>query len=131
MTPESICADVERLAVKVVGDGFSVAVSPRARPAFVQQAPFHADRRAPLVRAVAAALEHETGVVPEIGAHWPESFFGTDASHIAAAGIPTVICGPGSHEQISRPHERVALHEVVTAARIYERAARSFLDAQP
>lgn len=127
MTPESIRADVERAAAAAVGEGLGVEVALRERPAFVQQRPFRTAPDTPLLRAVTAALEAETGAA-EVGPHWPESFFGTDASHIAAAGIPTVICGPGSHTQISRPDERVALAEVVTAARVYERAARAFLD---
>jgi acetylornithine deacetylase len=128
MTPESIRADVARAAEAAAGEGFAVEVVLRGRPAFVQQRPFRTDPSTPLLRAVTAALEAETGTAPEVGPHWPESFFGTDASHIAAAGIPTVICGPGSHSQISRPDERVALAEVVVAARVYERAIRAFLD---
>jgi acetylornithine deacetylase len=38
--------------------------------------------------------------------------YGTEAGHFARAGIPAVICGPGSIEQAHRPDEFVALSEL-------------------
>ena len=38
--------------------------------------------------------------------------FGTEASQFQRAGIPTVICGPGSIEQAHRPNEFVSLEQV-------------------
>jgi len=38
--------------------------------------------------------------------------FGTEASHFQSAGIPTVVCGPGSIEQAHKPNEYVTLEQV-------------------
>lgn len=38
--------------------------------------------------------------------------YGTEAGHFARAGIPAVICGPGSIEQAHKPDEFVALSEL-------------------
>ena len=35
--------------------------------------------------------------------------YGTEAGHFARAGIPAVICGPGSIDQAHKPDEFVAL----------------------
>jgi acetylornithine deacetylase len=39
--------------------------------------------------------------------------YGTEAGLFQRAGIPTVICGPGSIEQAHRPNEFVALEQLV------------------
>jgi acetylornithine deacetylase len=128
MTPASIRDDVERLAAEAAGEGFAVEATLRGRPGFVQQSPFRADPSSRVVRAMADAVSAELGRPAEVGPHWPESFYGTDASHIARAGIPTVICGPGSHTQIGRPGERVAVAELQQAARAYVRASGELLE---
>jgi acetylornithine deacetylase len=38
--------------------------------------------------------------------------YGTEGSQFQAAGIPTVICGPGSIEQAHKPDEYVTLEQV-------------------
>jgi acetylornithine deacetylase len=38
--------------------------------------------------------------------------FGTEASQFQCAGIPTVVCGPGSIEQAHKPNEYVTLEQV-------------------
>lgn len=39
--------------------------------------------------------------------------FGTEASQFQAAGVPTVVCGPGSIRQAHKPDEYVTLEQVV------------------
>jgi acetylornithine deacetylase len=39
--------------------------------------------------------------------------FGTEGSQFQRAGIPTVVCGPGSIEQAHKPNEYVALEQIV------------------
>jgi acetylornithine deacetylase len=39
--------------------------------------------------------------------------YGTEAGHFARAGIPAVICGPGSIDQAHKPDEFVALSELI------------------
>jgi acetylornithine deacetylase len=38
--------------------------------------------------------------------------FGTEGSQFQRAGIPTVVCGPGSIEQAHKPNEYVAIEQV-------------------
>jgi len=47
----------------------------------------------------------------------------TDASHLVAAGIPTVLFGPGNSAFSHTAQERVPLERVVTCAKIYALAA--------
>ena len=38
--------------------------------------------------------------------------YGTEGGHFQAAGIPAVICGPGSIEQAHKPNEFIALAQL-------------------
>jgi len=38
--------------------------------------------------------------------------FGTEGSQFQRAGIPTVVCGPGSISQAHRPNEYVTLEQI-------------------
>lgn len=51
--------------------------------------------------------------------------FGTDAGHFQAAGIPTVIMGPGSIEQAHQPDEWIAVSELQAASDFVSRVAAS------
>jgi acetylornithine deacetylase/succinyl-diaminopimelate desuccinylase family protein len=54
---------------------------------------------------------------------------GCDMSKLVnIAGIPTVVCGPGSLSQAHAPDEFVAIDEVLDAVRVYELTARDFLE---
>jgi acetylornithine deacetylase len=54
------------------------------------------------------ALAQELSANGEIG----KVSFGTEGSQFQRAGIPTVICGPGSIEQAHKPNEYVSLDQV-------------------
>ena len=54
------------------------------------------------------ALAQELSANAEIG----RVSFGTEGSQFQRAGIPTVVCGPGSIEQAHKPNEYVALDQV-------------------
>lgn len=54
------------------------------------------------------ALAQELSGSDEVG----KVSFGTEASQFQRAGIPTVVCGPGSIEQAHRPNEFVTLEQV-------------------
>lgn len=47
--------------------------------------------------------------------------FGTEAGLIAQAGIPAVVCGPGSIEQAHKPDEFVALEQIALCEAFMER----------
>lgn len=52
--------------------------------------------------------------------------YGTEASQFQRAGIPAVVCGPGSIEQAHKPNEFIALDEVAAC----EKFLRALLDRQ-
>ena len=47
--------------------------------------------------------------------------FATEGSHFQRAGIPTVVCGPGSIEQAHRPNEFVAIDQVLKCEQFMRR----------
>lgn len=47
--------------------------------------------------------------------------FGTEAGLFQEAGVPTVVCGPGSIEQAHKPNEFIALAQVAQCERFIER----------
>ena len=51
--------------------------------------------------------------------------FGTDAGHLQAADIPTVIIGPGSIEQAHQPDEWIAISQLDAASGFLSRVAAS------
>jgi acetylornithine deacetylase len=129
MTPNTIKADVERFIARLAAadPDFVATVELRQPPRFVQQFPYHADPAERIVEIVARHHRETARRREEIGPSWPESFYGTDASHIARAGIPTVIYGPGSHHEIGQPDEYVRVDELVQASNVYARAAQEFV----
>ena len=89
------------------------------RPAFCQQHPYTIDPNHPVVEAIAEAHSVFFGQRPYIGPLYPQVFFGTDASHLSRAGIPTAIYGPGKVEQINVYDESMAIPDLIAAARVY------------
>lgn len=126
MTPEGVLADIQAAIAGLedaTADGSPVTAELIARPDFCQQHPFFVARGEPVVRAVAEAHQALSGSEPHIGPLFPQVYFGTDASHLARAGIPTVIYGPGKVEEINVPDESMLVQDMTMAARVYACAA--------
>jgi acetylornithine deacetylase len=51
--------------------------------------------------------------------------FGTEAGHYQAAGIPTVVCGPGSINQAHQPDEYITLEQLEAGAAFMRRLAQA------
>jgi acetylornithine deacetylase len=51
--------------------------------------------------------------------------FGTEGGHYQAAGIPTVVCGPGSIDQAHQPDEYITLEQLEAGARFMRRLAQA------
>lgn len=81
--------------------------------------PFHIDPDTPVILAVADAHASVIGRRPTVGSLVPQVFFGTDASHLLAAGIPTAIYGPGKVSDINTPDESMAVADMLQAAQVY------------
>ncbi len=121
MTAETVLADLKRLIAeaRTADPELDATVTLSSRPNFMQPPPFHMDRTAPIVTAVALAHHQVTGAAAEVGTLVPQVFFGSDASHLLAAGIPTAIYGPGKVTDISTPNESMAVDDMMIAANVY------------
>lgn len=123
MTPEGVLADIRAsIGTDETGDPL-VTAELIARPHFCQQHPFFVAAGEPVVKAVVQAHETQSGRAPYVGPLFPQVYFGTDASHLSRAGIPTVIYGPGKVDEINVVDESMPVSDMMTAANVYIRAA--------
>lgn len=128
MTPDAIREDIRAyLGATGIED---VEIIGRTPPSFMNPPAFAADPASSVVRAVAEAHEATLGRPCIRWSEPPQVFFGSDASHLSAAGIPTCIYGPGDAVDINVPNERIAWGNVVAAARVYEGAALRLLQSR-
>ena len=70
---------------------------------------------APVTRRAVAAAEAALGHATVRGVK-----YGTDASKLVEAGIPSVVCGPGDIAQAHTDDEWVSLQQVEDSVRLYE-----------
>ena len=63
------------------------------------------------------ALAHELTGTREVG----KVSYGTEASQFQRAGIPSVVCGPGSIEQAHKPNEFIELAQVEACEKFLRR----------
>jgi acetylornithine deacetylase len=77
------------------------------------------EHNGPLSQRLAAAAREVSGHSERIGAA-----YATNAAFLAAAGVPTVVFGPGSIEQAHTADEWISLDQVQQAAEILYRFAR-------
>lgn len=91
--------------------------------------PFWSDPSSKPAVSVAKAHEAVTGTMPKIGAHTPAKFFGSDAAHLAAAGMTGLLYGPGGKYN-TMPDERVAIDEMMVASKTYARVVADILGGE-
>ena len=122
MTPESVRADLGK-AIKAIkgrdGHNINATIELVGPPQFCQQLPYHVTSQVPVVAIVAKAHEAILGRPARTGSLYPQVFYGTDASHLLHAGIPTAIYGPGKVADINVPNESMAIADFLAAARVY------------
>ena len=73
----------------------------------------------PLADRLASVIQEVSGKADRIGVP-----FGTDAAMISAAGVPTVVFGPGSIDQAHTADEWIALDQLPQASEILYRMMR-------
>jgi len=83
-----------------------------------QMPPFEVANDARIVGVMNRAHQNVRGQVQPTGAIRPPSFFGTDAAHLAAAGMEGIVCGPGG-EFNTMPDERVRRTQFVDCVKMY------------
>jgi acetylornithine deacetylase len=80
--------------------------------------PFEVDPQHPFVRGLVRRHAELSGKPPAVGAVAPYRYYGTDAGHLAAAGMTGVVYGPGGAYN-TMADERVSIDDLVLAARAY------------
>lgn len=83
-----------------------------------QMPPFEVARDARIVQVVNRAHEQVRGAPQPTGPIRPPAFYGTDAAHLAKAGMEGVVCGPGG-EFNTMPDERVRKRQFLDCVRMY------------
>jgi acetylornithine deacetylase len=83
--------------------------------------PFKVDHQARPVRVLEEAHHQISGAPAKVGMYTPAKFFGSDAAHLAAAGMTGVLYGPGGRFN-TMPDERVAIDEIEIASKVYAAA---------
>jgi acetylornithine deacetylase len=123
VAPGETVAEVEReyadrLARVVDDDGWLAEHPPEFERFSIQFEPAAVDPDEPVVRALQGALSARGLDPAPTGAT-----YGADSRHYVAAGIPTVVFGPGSIEQAHFPDETVEWGAVLTAGEAIADAA--------
>jgi len=113
MTPDTVKADVRRLAEKL-------GLTPRLRT-WLYQKPFVGNPSSPVVDALMAAHLRVLGRPTEVSHRLPTQAFISDASDMQREGIESAIYGPCEWRMV--PDERTSLRELQDAARVYALAA--------
>jgi acetylornithine deacetylase len=122
-SPETCLKDIERemraLMQRHRGARIEAKLNSPGQRLFM--GPFGVDRDADIVQVIAAAHRKVTGAAASVGAVGPARFYGTDAAHLADAGMTGLVYGPGGRYN-TMPDERVDLVDLYAAARVYARA---------
>ncbi|MBI2203197.1 MAG: M20/M25/M40 family metallo-hydrolase [Candidatus Rokubacteria bacterium] len=122
-TPDSVLADVRREIATLEQADPTLRAEARLNPARagISMGPFEVASDADIVQVVRRAHRDVVGQEPQIGAVPPYKFYGTDAAHLARAGMVGLVYGPGGKFN-TMPDERVELTELFHAARVYASA---------
>jgi succinyl-diaminopimelate desuccinylase len=92
---------------------------------FLDDPPLETSPDSTIARSLQNAQQSVLGTPsPCVGAH-----YGTDGSKLAAAGIETVVCGPGNIAQAHTKAEFVEVEQVKLAVRLYDKLIRDWATA--
>jgi acetylornithine deacetylase/succinyl-diaminopimelate desuccinylase family protein len=113
-SPEAIRAEIEA-AIRTVDLEANVSVIREPDVERVPRPPLELPLDHPLTRTLAATVTHLTGRTPAMRG-WAAF---SDGALLQAAGIPTVIFGPGDLGLAHSDEEHIPLSDVITAAEVY------------
>jgi acetylornithine deacetylase len=122
-TPARFVAHLQEIAERAIaGQGGHVEVTMADQGQRLVMGPFDVPTNDPFVSLVGACYREVTGKEPVVGEVAPYKYYGTDGAHLRDAGMIGVVCGPGGKYN-TMPDERVAIADIVAAARLYTLAA--------
>ncbi len=120
MSVEGVIEDVERVIEKLRQDDpeIEASVAEYSPLPFGPRVPLSTSRDERVVRVTSEASQMVTGEEPRATA--PSSYYGwSDAPILQQAGIPTVVCGPLTGDQVNKPDQRIEFEKIVQAAKAY------------
>lgn len=118
-TPEGVVAEIREIAERAIADVPGLRVETSAP---IGRLAIEADPESAVGRALQAATHQIDKELVLTG-----FFAGTDGKHFSAAGIPTLIMGPGDSSTAHTPNEWVGIDEVIEATQLYALAALALL----
>ncbi|WP_049947908.1 M20/M25/M40 family metallo-hydrolase [Candidatus Halobonum tyrrellensis] len=123
-TVDEVEAEYEQRLAAVVADSEWLSAHPPAFERFsIQFEPAGIAPTEPVVRALADAMADDG--LADTDPHG--ATYGADSRHYVAAGIPTVVFGPGTVEEAHFPDESVEWADVLRAREVIAATARRFL----
>jgi acetylornithine deacetylase/succinyl-diaminopimelate desuccinylase family protein len=114
-----ILEDCRVLASRVTAE--QAGLEAVVEPPMLEDYPLATPAEAPIVQAALSVLASMGRDATPAGVP-----FGSDASKFARAGIPAIVCGPGSIDQAHAAIEYVECEEVLAAAEFYRRMILTF-----
>lgn len=119
-SPEQVLSAIGTLLTRLKGRDPKLRVTVRMihEHQRVVMPPLQVPSSSPVVSSLIQSYRTVRGQNPRVGAVRPYCYYGTDAGHLAAAGMSGAVCGPGGKYN-TMPDERVATADLVDAARIY------------
>lgn len=117
---DTVLEDIRRelAALQSTDPDLEIEVKPNVSGQRLLMGPFSVAEDADIVQNVIEGHKKVTGKLPRVGAVAPYKFYGTDAYHLAQAGMTGVVYGPGGKYN-TMPDERVELDDLFAAARVY------------
>ena len=120
MTLEGMIKDIERVIEDLRKDDpeIKASVTEHSPLPFGPRVPLSTPRDERVVKVTSKASQLITGEEPR--AADPASYYGwSDAPILQQAGIPTVVCGPLTGDQVNKPDQKIEFAKVVQAAKVY------------
>lgn len=117
---QSVRDDIAGVVDAHAGDGLGASIH-----CLVRQRPFLGPQSGPLFEALSAAHRRVRGATVEVDIDTAAQTFVTDAVDMAAAGIETLIYGPGAWH--FEPDESIEIDEMADAARVYLATAANLM----
>jgi acetylornithine deacetylase len=125
-TRDAVVAQIQTMLNDIANEDPSLRASIELSPK-MPMPPFEVHHDEVIVRSVQRSHCAVTGVNPRIGPIAPYKFYGTDAGHLAAAGMKGVVYGCGGKYN-TMPDERVALTDLYTASEVYRKTIVDICD---
>ncbi|MEE9324453.1 MAG: M20/M25/M40 family metallo-hydrolase [Dehalococcoidia bacterium] len=125
MTVESITQDIQKVLDQLQKEDHEIKTSVEEYNGlpFGSREPYTISKDEPIVQVTKEVCKIVLQREPRVGPLFPHLIYWSDAPFLMQAGIPTVICGPGTVEQMNAPDEHIEVARVIQTAKVYAMVA--------